>query len=68
MAIQAQHKDLEESFQQVATKIYQQAGAQGGAQGFDPNNMNMGGAATGAADNSDKGGDDVIDAEFTDAD
>jgi molecular chaperone DnaK len=67
-AIKAKHKDLEETFQQVATKIYQQAGAQGGAQGFDPNNMNMGGAAAGAADNSNKGGDDVIDAEFTDAD
>ena len=38
----------------------------GGAQGFDPNSMNMGGNA-GAADNA-GGKDDVIDAEFTDAD
>ncbi|MBQ8967633.1 molecular chaperone DnaK [Ruminococcus sp.] len=65
-AIKAKHKDLEETFQQVATKVYQQAGGQGGAQGFDPNNMNMGGGAAAADDN--KGGDDVIDAEFTDAD
>ena len=69
-AIKAKHKELEETFQGVATKVYQQAGqAAGGAQGFDPNNMNMGGMGGqptgGAADNN--GGDDVIDAEFTDA-
>lgn len=65
-AIKAKHKELEETFQGVATKVYQQAAqAQGGAQGFDPNNMNMGRNANGSANN---GGDDVIDAEFTDAD
>ena len=65
-AIKAKHKELEETFQGIATKVYQQAAqAQGGAQGFDPNNMNMGGNANGSANN---GGDDVIDAEFTDAD
>ena len=63
--IKAKHKDLEETFQKIATNVYQQAAqaqqAAGGA-GFDPNNM--GGAAGGQANN---GGDDVIDAEFTDA-
>ena len=60
--IKAKHKDLEETFQKIATNVYQQAAqAQqaAGAQGFDPNNM--GGAQ------ANNGGDDVIDAEFTDA-
>ena len=64
-AIKAKHKDLEETFQKIATNVYQQAAqaqqAAGGA-GFDPNNI--GGAAQGGSAN---GGDDVIDAEFTDA-
>ena len=63
--IKAKHKDLEETFQKIATNVYQQAAqaqqAAGGAQGFDPNNM---GGASAQANN---GGDDVIDAEFTDA-
>ncbi|MBP3798289.1 MAG: molecular chaperone DnaK [Ruminococcus sp.] len=70
-AIKAKNKDLEEAFNQIAAKVYQQAGAaSGGAQGFDPNNMNMGGmgANAGAADAGKGGDDDVIDAEFTDAD
>ena len=70
-AIKAKNKELEEAFNQVATKVYQQAGAAaGGAQGFDPNSMNMGGmgANPGAADAGKGGDDDVIDAEFTDAD
>ncbi|MBQ1434077.1 MAG: molecular chaperone DnaK, partial [Ruminococcus sp.] len=70
-AIKAKNKDLEEAFNQIAAKVYQQAGAAaGGAQGFDPNNMNMGGmgANAGAADAGKGGDDDVIDAEFTDAD
>ena len=70
-AIKAKNKDLEEVFNQIAAKVYQQAGAAaGGAQGFDPNNMNMGGmgANAGAADAGKGGDDDVIDAEFTDAD
>ena len=65
--IKAKHKELEETFQGVATKVYQQAAqAQQGAQGagFDPNNM--GGAAQ-SGSNPQNGGDDVIDAEFTDA-
>ena len=66
--IKAKTEELQKTFEGIATKVYQQAGAQGGAQGFDPNNMNMGGGASaGAADNN-NGGDDVIDAEFTDAD
>ena len=63
--IKAKHKDLEETFQKIATNVYQQAAqAQqaAGAQGFDPNNM--GGGPAGQNSN---GGDDVIDAEFTDA-
>ena len=63
--IKAKHKDLEGTFQKIATNVYQQAAqAQqaAGAQGFDPNNM--GGGAAGQNSN---GGDDVIDAEFTDA-
>ena len=69
-AIKAKHKELEETFQGVATKVYQQAAqaqqAAGGAAGFDPNNM---GGATGGSNGgaSNNGGDDVIDAEFTDA-
>ena len=69
-AIKAKHKELEETFQGVATKVYQQAAqaqqAAGGAAGFDPNNMGgANGSAQGGASNN--GGDDVIDAEFTDA-
>ena len=64
--IKAKNKDLEECFQKIATKVYQQAGAQAqGAQGFDPSSMgNMGGAAQESTNN---GGDDVIDADFKDA-
>jgi len=54
-AIKAKQKDLETEFQAIATKVYQQAAqAQQAAQG--------GAADTGSAKN-----DDVIDAEFTDA-
>lgn len=60
-AIKAKHKELETEFQAIATKVYQAAAqAQGGDMG------NMGGMP-----NDDMGGaqsnDDVIDAEFTDA-
>ena len=67
-AIKAKHKELEETFQAVATKVYQQAGAAAGQQGgFDAGNM--GGAGYTAPEDNKKGGDDdVIDAEFTDAD
>ena len=68
-AIKARQKELEEVFQPIATRIYQQAQQAAGAQGFDPNNMggmgNMGGNNGGSSDNN--GGDDVIDAQFTDA-
>ena len=74
-AIKAKQKELEDAFQPVATRIYQQAaGAQGqpGAGGF--NGADFGGGAGfnagGAQDNggtSSKAGDDVIDADFTDA-
>ncbi len=68
-AIKAKNKELEAAFQPVATRIYQEAAqaqqAAGGAQGFDPNNMGgmNGGAAQGGQPN---GGDDVIDADYTD--
>ena len=67
-AIKAKNKDLEECFQKIATKVYQQAGAQAqGAQGFDPSSMgNMGGAAQDNSSNN--SGDDVVDADFKDAD
>lgn len=74
-AIKARQKELEDAFQPVATRVYQQAaGAQGqpGAGGF--NGADFGGGAGfnagGAAENngkSSKAGDDVIDADFTDA-
>ena len=68
-AIKNASKALEESFQKVATTVYQQAAAAqqaaGGAQGFDPNNMG-GGMNNGGAQGGSNGGDDVVDAEFTD--
>ena len=73
-AIKARQKELEDAFQPVATRIYQAAGAaqgQPGAGGF--NGADFGGAGFNAgaqaADNgpSSKAGDDVIDADFTDA-
>ena len=60
-AIKAKHKELEETFQGVATKVYQQAAqAQQGAQGAGPDmNAQAGGSnAGGSAD------DDVIDGDF----
>ena len=70
-AIKNASKELEESFQKVATTVYQQAAAAqqaaGGAQGFDPNNMGgMNGINNGGAQGGSNGGDDVVDAEFTD--
>ncbi len=66
-AIKAKHQELQSEFEKVATRVYQQAAqaqqAAGGAAGFDPNNMG-GGSAQGESG----AGDDVIDAEFTDAD
>lgn len=59
-AIKAKQKELEEAFQPVAQKVYSAAAAE--AQSA----QSAAGADTGAADNSSKG-DDVIDAEFTDA-
>lgn len=58
--IKAKQKELEEAFQPVAQKVYSAAAAE--AQSA----QSAAGADTGAADNSSKG-DDVIDAEFTDA-
>ena len=70
-AIKNASKELEESFQKVATTVYQQVAAAqqaaGGAQGFDPNNMGgMNGMNNGGAQGGSNGGDDVVDAEFTD--
>ncbi len=74
-AIKAKQKELEDAFTPVATRIYQAAGAaqgQPGAGGFNGADFGGGfnaGAGAGAADNgaSSKAGDDVIDADFTDA-
>ena len=62
-AIKAKQKELEEAFQPVAQKVYSAAAAEAqSAQGAQSN----AGADTGSASSSSKG-DDVIDAEFTDA-
>ncbi|MBR6871920.1 MAG: molecular chaperone DnaK [Ruminococcus sp.] len=65
--IKAKKKELEDAFQPVAMRIYQEASQaqQGaGAQGFDPNNM--GGMNGGAQDGQPGGNDDFIDGNFTD--
>ena len=68
--LKAAKEKLTQSAQSVFTKMYEQAAqaqqAAGGAAGFDPNNM---GGANGGSNGgtSNNGGDDVIDAEFTDA-
>ena len=54
--IKAKQKDLETDFQAIATKVYQQAAQQAQAQGGEPQ-----------ADAQPNGNDDVIDAEFTEA-
>ena len=55
-------EDLQKAFYDLSAKIYQQANPNGG--GIDPSQFaNMGGAAQ--ADNSNNGGDDVVDADFT---
>ncbi len=58
--IKAKHKDLEETFQRIATNVYQQAAAAQQAAGAADNGA---GAAS-----DDHGNDDFIDAEFTDVD
>ena len=68
--LKAAKEKLTQSAQSVFTKMYEQAAqaqqAAGGAAGFDPNNMGgANGGSNGGASNN--GGDDVIDAEFTDA-
>ena len=65
-AIKARQKELEDVFQPIATKLYQEAAqaqqAAGGAQGFDPNNMGgMGGNMGGQQQNGNGGDDDIID-------
>ena len=63
-AIKSKQKELETEFQGVATKVYQQAAAQAQqAQGAQAG-PDMGSAGGGDAANN---GDDVIDAEFSDA-
>ncbi|MBR4628526.1 MAG: molecular chaperone DnaK [Ruminococcus sp.] len=54
-------EELQKAFYDLSAKIYQQANPNGG--GIDPSQFaNMGGAAQ---DNSNNGGDDVVDADFT---
>lgn len=56
--------DLQKAFYDLSSKIYQQANPNG--EGIDPSQFaNMGGAQAGGADNG-AGGDDVIDADYTD--
>jgi molecular chaperone DnaK len=61
-AIKNETEALTKLFQDMSAKMYQQAqGAQGGAQGFDPNNMGgMGGQQAGG----DQGGQQYYDADF----
>lgn len=61
-AIKAKQKELETEFQGVATKVYQQAAQAQQAAGAQAG-PDMGAAGADTADN----GDDVIDAEFSDA-
>ena len=57
-AIKAAIEAVNQSFYPIATKMYQQAGAQGGAEGFDPN------AAAGAGAQNEPHDDNVVDADF----
>ena len=60
--IKSLKEELQKAFYNLSAKIYQQANPNGG--GIDPSQFaNMGGAAQ--ADNSNNGGDDVVDADFT---
>ncbi|WP_283688339.1 molecular chaperone DnaK [Clostridium perfringens] len=59
-AIKKAMEDLTQAFYKISEKLYQQnGGAQG--QGFDPNNMGVANAGTGAANSND---DNVVDADF----
>ncbi len=63
-AIKSKKAELEQEFQKVSTKLYEQAAAaQGAAGGMGDMGGNMGGSDNGGAKNDDG----VIDAEFTDA-
>ncbi|MDU2671234.1 MAG: molecular chaperone DnaK [Clostridium sp.] len=57
-AIKKATEELTQEFYAISSKMYQAAGAQGGAEGFDPNNM--GGANQGSAQHDDN----VVDADF----
>ena len=60
-AIKADTEALEKAFYALSEKLYQQTGAQGGAQGFDPN------AAGGFGAQGNPGGDDTVyNADFED--
>lgn len=62
-AIKSKKAELEQEFQKVSTKLYEQAAAAQGAAGGMGDMGNMGGSDNGGAKNEDG----VIDAEFTDA-
>lgn len=62
-AIKSKKAELEQEFQKVSTKLYEQATAAQGAAGGMGDMGNMGGSDNGGAKNDDG----VIDAEFTDA-
>ena len=57
-AIKKATEELTQEFYAISSKMYQAAGAQGGTEGFDPNNM--GGANQGSAQHDDN----VVDADF----
>ncbi|MCR5482086.1 MAG: molecular chaperone DnaK [Clostridia bacterium] len=65
--IKAKTDKLTEEFHLISSKLYEKAQqAQGGAQGFDPNNMgqNMGAGAAGAEQQDSPKPDNVVDADF----
>ena len=64
-AIKAKQEELQNKFQEISTKLYQQAGAQ---QGFDPNNMGGAGFDPNNMGGANAQGDNYTEAPFTDVD
>ncbi len=64
-SIKAKQEELQNKFQEISTKLYQQAGAQ---QGFDPNNMGGAGFDPNNMGGANAQGDNYTEAPFTDVD
>jgi hypothetical protein len=67
--IKAATEALQKEMMEIGSAMYQQAGgaAPGAAPGADPGAAGPGAAGSSSSSSSGKGGDDTIDAEFTDA-